>query len=400
MKYVLTILILLLALNSWAATTIEWWQFWTDPAIKPTIQEIINDFEKANPEIKVNLTDLTWDNGYEKIVLAFSSGTGPDVVELGSDWIAQFAANGQLADISNDITEDSTNFQGWGMSDYKNKIYGFPWILGTRIIYGNRNLLKQTQFGENFIPITFDQFRIATYKISKISDKVYGWGSNIAEKHRLYKKFLPFFWSYGGQIFSDDGKYCVLSSLQGVEAMEYYKFLHDSCSFVGSQREIEDAFLDGKIGFIMSGDWLLKRIELEKRDINLLSTLVPGRAFPGRSFMGGEFLSVNEASDNKDAALKFIKFITSPENQVKFCKANRSANPSSLAAQEDEYFKSNVHLQTFIKQITLSKNPPVDPDWVYIEEILENAVEDVLFNGGLPGETLREARSKISKLRK
>ena len=50
--------------------------------------------------------------------------------------------------------------------------------------------------------------------------------------------------------------------------------------------------------------------------------------------------------------------------------------------------------------MTLSKNPPVDPDWVYIEEIIENAVEDVLFNGELPGETLRDARSKISKLRK
>ena len=399
-KYILTILFVLMAITSWAETTIELWQFWTDPAIKPTIQNIIDDFEKANPDIKVNLTDLTWANGHEKIVLAFSSGTGPDVVELGSDWIAQFGANGHLADISKYISEDSASFQGWGMANYKNKIYGFPWILGTRVIFGNKDLLKQTQFGEDYIPISFDDLKNSSYKIQKISDNIYGWGSNTAEKHRLYKKYLPFFWTYGAQIFSDDGKYCVLPSLPAVEAMTYYKFLHDSCGYVANQRGIEDAFLDGKIGYIISGDWLLKRIELENRDINFFTTLFPGRKFPGKSFMGGEFLSINDASDNKDEALKLIRFITSPENQIKFCKANRSANPSSINAQEDEYFKSNVHLQTFIKQINLSKNPPVIPDWVYIENIIERAVEDVLFNDALPGESLREARSKIDKLRK
>ena len=63
---------------------ISWWQFWTDPAVKPTIEAMVDAFEKANPGIKVELTDLTWANGHEKIVLAFSSGTAPDVIELGA----------------------------------------------------------------------------------------------------------------------------------------------------------------------------------------------------------------------------------------------------------------------------------------------------------------------------
>ncbi len=400
MKYILIVLFVLLASMSWAETTIEWWQFWTDPAIKPTIENIIDDFEKANPDIKVNLTDLTWANGHEKIVLAFSSGTGPDVVELGSDWIAQFGANGHLTDLSKYISEDSSNYQGWGMANYKNHVYGFPWILGTRVIFGNRDLLKQTPFGEDYIPISFDNLLQSSHTIQQLGDDIYGWGSNTAEKHRLYKKFLPFLWSLDGQILSDDNKYCVLPSLQAIEALTFYKILHDSCGYVSNQRGIEDAFLDGKVGYIISGDWLLKRIKLENRDINFHTTLFPGRKFPGKSFMGGEFLSINDASDNKDEAYKLIKFITSPENQVKFCKANYSANPSSLVAQEDEYFKSDVHLQTFIKQITLSKNPPVVPDWVYMEDNIEKAIENVIFNDELPGESLREARSKISKLMK
>ena len=162
----------------------------------------------------------------------------------------------------------------------------------------------------------------------------------MSRKRAEPKKFLPFFWSNNAELFSEDKSLCLLTSNFSVDALKFYKELHDSCGFVANQRGIEDAFLDGKVGFIISGDWLLKRIENEKRKINLLSTFIPGPKFPAKSFMGGEFLAINSASKNKEAACKFIEFITSPKNQVLFCKTNRSANPSSIQAQEDYYCKN------------------------------------------------------------
>ncbi|MFQ6008061.1 MAG: extracellular solute-binding protein [Candidatus Zixiibacteriota bacterium] len=391
--------VFLFSLEVFSATTIQWWQFWTDPSIKPTITEMVAEFEEANPDIEVKLTDLTWANGHEKIVIAFASGTGPDVVELGSDWIAQFAANGHLADITEYIVDDSAEFQGWGMATYQEKVYAKPWILGTRVLFANRDLLVRAGYDSIWVPITWNELKQAAFKVHRLGPDIYGWGSNTAEKHRLYKKYLPFFWSHGAKIFSDDGKYCLLTTEKAIEALRFYKELHDSCGYVADQRGIEDAFLDGKIGFIISGDWLLKRIELENRRINLASTLIPGLRYPGTSFLGGEFLAVNEASEHKEAAVKLINFITTPENQVRFCKANRSANPSSIKAQKDPYFSSNIHLQTFIKQIQSARHPPVNPDWVYIEDAIETAVEDALFGSGLVAEPLRQARIKVDKLK-
>ena len=385
--------------NIAAKTTIEWWQFWTDPSVKPTIRAIVDDFEKANPDIEVKLTDLTWANGHEKIVIALASGTGPDVLELGSDWIAQFAATGHLRDLSEHLSLDSNQFHGYGMATFEGRLYAKPWILGTRVMFANRDLLTRAGYDPEFAPATLDQFKQAAFKITALDKDIYGWGSNAAEKHRLYKKYLPFFWSQGAQIFTDDKRYCVLSSDKAIKALQLYKELHDSCGYVANQRGIEDAFLDGKIGFLISGDWLLKRIELEQRNINLVSTLFPGLKFPGRSFQGGEFLAVNAASDQAEAAVKLIDFITSPEAQVRFCKANRSANPSSKQAQQDDYFQTNLHLQTFIKQMSMVKHPPVDPDWVYIENAIEEAVEEALFGSGLPAEALRQARQKIAELK-
>jgi multiple sugar transport system substrate-binding protein len=385
--------------HGYAKTTLEWWQFWTDPDIRPTIVSMVDDFMKANPDIQVRITDLTWADGQAKIAMAFASGTGPDVVELGSDWIAQFAASNQLADISADIAADSSAYQGWGMATYEGKVYGRPWILGTRVLFANRDLLTRAGYDSTWVPTNWGLLQQAAIKITKLGGGIKGWGSNTAEKHRLYKKFMPFFWSNGAQIFTDDNRYCVISSMRALEALRAYKALNDSAGFVGDQRAIEDAFLDGKVGFIISGDWLLKRIDLEKRKINLVSTLIPGPAFPGKSFLGGEFLSINKASKDREAALKFIDYITSPENQIRFCKANHSANPSSLKAQEDPYFTSNEHLQTFIKQIRSAVHPPVDPGWVYIENEIEKAVEDALFGSRLPATALRNAQIAITKLR-
>lgn len=400
MKFLLFVLTFaLIALPVAATTTIEWWQFWTDPGIKPTIKAIVYDFEQQNPDIKVKLTDLTWANGHEKIVLGFASGRGPDVVELGSDWIAQFAAYDHLLDLTEDIKDQKKSYQGWGLARYKERIYAKPWFLGTRVLYYNRDLLTKAGYETDFIPINWDNLWEAAFKITELDKDIYGWGSNAAEKHRLYKKFLPFFWSAKAKIFSDDNKYCLLASEKSIAALVFYKLLHDSCGYVANQRGIEDAFLDGQVGFILSGDWLLKRIENENRTINFETTMMPGTEYLGRSFLGGEYLAINAASKNKEAAKRFVDFMLAPENQVRFCKANRSANPSSLEAQKDTYFTSDPNLQTFIKQIFSANHPPVDPDWVFIESAIEEAIEDALFGSRQPATALLEARKKIERLR-
>lgn len=386
--------------TSGAAVTLEWWQFWTDPDIKPTITEIVGEFQKQNPEITINVTDLTWANGQEKLVIAFAANSGPDLLELGSDWIAQFAANGQLADLSEEIAGDSSQFDGWGMATYAGKVYGRPWILGTRVLFINKDVLAKGGYDRNFLPASWPYLAESAARLTQNGKGAFfGFGSNAPEKHRLYKKFMPFFWSNGAQLFTDDGKYCVISSQKAIDALVMYKQICDQ-GFVADQRGIEDAWLDGKVAYVISGDWLIKRIELEKRPIDYATTFIPGPKYPGKSFMGGEFLSVNAKCGHKAEALKFINFLTSPENQLKFCKANRSANPSSRQAQADPYFQNNVNLLTFIRQLKQSDHPPVDPDWPFMEDAIEKAVEDALFGAKLPATALHNAQIKIAKLKR
>ena len=392
----LTIFLFLSTTVSLPAETIEWWQFATDPAIKPTVQAMVDDFESANPGVEVNVTDLTWSHGHEKIVLAFASDQSPDVVELGSDWIAQFAAAGHLEDISGYLKEDSTDLQGLSMANWNERLYAYPWYLGTRVMYYNTDLIKQAGYARGYQPLTDFEFRKLTTAIRKLGPDIYGWGANSPEKHRLYKKFLPFLWTSKAQILSDDQRYCVISSEYAIASLKYYVHLCNITGYLDTQRGIDDAFLDGKIGAILSGDWLLKRIKAQNLKINFSTGLFPGTGFPGRSFMGGEFLAVSKQSSKKELAMKFIKFICSPENQVRFCKANQTANPSSKIAQKDQFFQSDPNMKTFIQQIQMANHPPVHPRWVEIEAVIEEAVENSLFKEYEPATALHEAQKKIA----
>ena len=384
--------------KSSGSITLEWWQFWTDPAIKPTIEKIVSDFETANPNIKVNITDLTWANGREKIVLAFSSETAPDIVELGSDWVPQFISADQLYPMGKKIAADTSKYFGWTPGMYEKEIYAFPWILGTRVLYLNRDLLLQAGYDQGFVPFHWDQLKECCYKIDSIGKDIHGFGSNAAEKHRLYKKFLPLFWAGGAHILSKDGSFSTIASDKAYAALKLYKELSDSVGLVDTQRRLEDAFLDGSVGVIISGDWLLKRICKEGLDIDFVTTVIPGPKYPGRSFVGGEYLAISKQSKNKDAALKFIRHLTSRDNQMLFCTENYSANPSNKEAAADSFFITDPHLHIFYNQLNLSSMPRIDKHWPEIEEIIESMLEDVLFNNAPMAEALYQAKHDIEKL--
>ncbi|MCK5127369.1 MAG: extracellular solute-binding protein [candidate division Zixibacteria bacterium] len=403
-RYLLFIVLIALAITSCGTSndnkiTITWWHFWTDTSIKPIIEEITADFEKKHPGVKVELVDLTWADGHDKIAISFSSGAGPDVVELGSDWIPEFSSTGHLLDISDKTESYRDGFLIWEPGLYENRHYAFPWILGTRVLFINQNLLMRAKYAPDYFPGYWNDLLTACERINSLGEEFYGFGSNSAERHRLYKKFLPFLWSNGGTILSNDGKSCVLDNPENVAALEYYLKLCKT-GLTDTQRRLEDAFLDGKIGFVISGDWLLKRIAREKPDFAFNTALIPTPDTNSviSSFAGGEYLCVNSKSAHPDLAFELVKHICSPENQLKFCQQNKTPTPSSVTASTNDDFISQPHFMTFINQLKQSKMPPAHPKWVYIEAELERAIEEALYEVKTPADALKDAITKIDEI--
>ena len=405
----LKILLVALLINSLILTcskkenskiVLDFWQFWTDPQVKPTLLEIIGDFEKENPGIKVKLTDLTWSEGHDKIVVAFASGSTPDVLELGSDWVPEFSSEGVLLNVTSEAEKIQNDFLMWEPATYQSRIYGFPWVLDTRVLFCNKDLMRKVGLDSETPPVNWEQLLNDCKKVNQLKPEAYGFGANSAERHSLYKKFLPFFWGNGGKILSDDQKTSEINSPAGKEALEFYKKLAEQGT-IDNQRMLDEGFKQGKIGFLISGGWLLNDIQKNLPNLNFGVCLIP-KPEKGNfsSFAGGESLVISKKCKNPEAALKFVQYLIGKDNSLKLCKSIGSAIPSAKGSELDPYYQNNKNLSVFQEQLKYAQTSPATPKWVYIEEIIEKAVEQVMYDKKTPSRALDEAKMEIDKILK
>lgn len=362
--------------------TIRFWQFWSDINTKPAIEKMVHEFENENPGAKVKITDLTWANGHDKLVISFAAHDPPDVMELGSDWVAEFAAENLLAEFSSHLPENYLAPAIW-----KYKLYALPWLLDSRILYFNLDLLKKVGVG---VPQNWKELKDACVKIDALGEDYFGFGCNSAEKHRLYKKYLPFLWSDGGRIMSSDGKTCELDSPDAIEALQFYLDICD-CGTIESQRRLEEYFVSGKLGFIISGGWLLNKLRKSNADFEykLVPFMKPDGGI-GKSFFGGEYIAANARSKNIEMARKLARFITRKENAQALCDAAGFGFPPYPGLEITDPEKQ---VQAF--QLENSRSAPPTPLWVYIEQDIEDAIEAGMYGHGTAGEILIKASNTI-----
>jgi multiple sugar transport system substrate-binding protein len=266
----------------------------------------------------------------------------------------------------------------WEPVIYDDRVYGVPWLLGTRVLFCNRELLLRAGFDQDFELAGWDDLLDASSRIKALGGDTYGFGSNSAERHRLYKKYLPFFWSAGGTVFNDDQSATQFDSDAGRRSLSFYLELAET-GIIENQARLDEYFTAGKLGFVISGDWLVKKISRAGVDLDYFVTMLPGpdSGTTGISFAGGEYLSVNADSDQPDAAVELILFLTQPEPNSQFCEAVGSFTPANRNAEIES--GDSLTAAVFRAQLEHSRPTPAHPQWVYIEEAIEKGIEKAIY---------------------
>jgi multiple sugar transport system substrate-binding protein len=369
--------------------TIKFWHFWSEPSQKQALKDLVAEFEKQE-HCTVELTDLSWNDGKTKLLAAFNSNTAPDVVELGSDWVAQFSSAGVLQELPNDSTFAKFAEFSRPPALWKSKVYAYPWNVDTRVMFCNTDLLSKA--GVASIPTTVAELIVACEKLQSISG-IYPLGANGDDRHRLYKKILPFFWSNGGDVIDANGK-MTLNSAENIQGLNAYISL-SRMGLIETQRQLDVSFVQGKVGFWFSGGWLLPKIAAGNPTLNYSVALVPGMKSAGISFAGGEYIALPSKGTNQALAAKFARFITDGKTTLEFCKKVSEAGfPADKRYFADSYFKQVKNRSVFAEQLTKAKMTPVHPKWLEIEALLENAVVEALYGRKSAASALNDAQAE------
>ncbi len=175
-----------------------------------TIQDNIAKFEEQNPGIKVNLTDYTWPDYQDSLVLRFRGGTQTDVIYGGQDWLPAWAAAGWVAPLSSVAPAGSVDalagdIAGFALSDvtYGGEVYGLPYYADTISFIYNAKVLDEN--GIDF-PATWDEVMAASEALRAAGmDRPIVYEYN-QELPNFFDAFVAQAYGRGGELFDDEGR--------------------------------------------------------------------------------------------------------------------------------------------------------------------------------------------------
>ena len=382
--------------KSSSKNVIVFWQFSPLAAIQP----VLDRYEAAHPGVHVRVEQLTWQSGREKIVAAIAAGRPPDLCELGSTFLPGLVADSTLIDLTDSTANLRSDLVGWDVSSYKGRVYGIPWMLGTRALFVNDNLVNEAKMDAGAPILTWDDLRAKVQAISERCPGARGFGMNAGEREILFKKFMPFAWGNGGNILDSTMTRSVIASPQNVEALRFYLSLKPY-SLLDRQEMHEEAFAKGRLGLVISGPWLVRKLPQQAPDLPYTVSLMPRPATNGgthASFAGAEVLGIFRGSRNKEGALRLARFLVQPENTMPVFIATGNAFPAATASAADTYFVSHDRDRVFLDQLRSAVGPPLHPRWVEIEEIVNGELEEAIYGRKTAEAALQSADTRINAI--
>jgi len=343
------------------------------------ITELAREFESENPGVKVITQAIPWDAAHEKLLTAVVGKLPPDVSQMGTTWMAEFATLKALEPLESYMDQSKTIreqnfFEGsWKTAVVNGKVYGIPWYVDTRVLFYRKDLLLQAGFKKP--PENWDELKDvcrAIVRINTHNGKVNGYGLPLPV--RGWGEFLPFVWQNEGDVFHpSDPKF--------EEALKFYvSFFRENLTPLGRSADIDvlQAFKSGFYSMFVSGPWMVELIqrELPELDGKWGVAVLPGK-IKRTSFVGGCNLVVFKDSKHKELAWKFVEFLSSPEVQLKWFHVMKDL-PSTKEAWKYPDLNTNPMLKVFGEQMKDTNSPPVIPEWEQIANIIDTRMEAII----------------------
>src|SRR6187551_173050 len=129
-----------------ADTTLKLVEVITSPERTETLKSIVGKFEAANPGTKVDIISLPWGEAFQKFATMVSAGELPDVIEMPDTWLALYANNNLLADLSPFLAEwehtADLNDGATELGKVGDGTYMLPYGFYLRAMFYNKDLLK------------------------------------------------------------------------------------------------------------------------------------------------------------------------------------------------------------------------------------------------------------------
>lgn len=349
---IFTVIVPLLTKNSSGKVTLTYWGLWED---SNTMQGIISDFERQNPNIVINYSKQDIKQYRERLVTRISNGNGPDIFRFHNSWYPMLSGD-LLALPSDTISKDEFNqtFYPVAQKDLirNGAIYGIPLEIDTLALFINNQLFQSAGLNP---PTNWNDF-VNDAKAMTVKDEngkittagaALGTYANISHAPDIISLLL----AQNGV----DVNNLQASPDRAASALTFYT------SFTTDQNNVWDNTLDPSILVFSRGNLAMyfgyswDYFTIKQANPNLSFQIVPVPQLPGQNVNLASYWAegVSAKSAHPKEALLFMKYLATKDTEEKLyadeAKTRGFGEPYARVDLADT-LKSNTIVYPFVYQ--------------------------------------------------
>lgn len=370
LKKIIPILLLLVLICGGCAqkdtrTVIEF-ASWGSKSEIDILKPILSDFEKENPEIKIDFMHIP-QNYFQKIHLLFASNTAPDVIFINNLYLPIYAN----ANLLEELTVNQNDFypQALEALSWNGKLYAIPRDVSNLVVFYNKDLFDRKNITYPASEWNFDDFLKTAQKLTDKNT----FGVSFEEDPLFY---LPYLMSNSGGILPSE-----IEKKGSQYGLNFYADLRKKYHVAPLKSESASAtmaqmFLQQKLGMYISGRWMVPKLRNEA-DFDWDVTQFPKGTNGSIVQLDASGWAIAKSSKHKEEAQKLVNYLASSKNSEKFATSGLIV-PARKDASRSKYFldgQKPVHSKIFLDIIETSKPTPVTVDYREITDKLKKSME-------------------------
>jgi multiple sugar transport system substrate-binding protein len=371
------------------------------------VRAMTADFMKEHPDIKVNLEFVPYEGLRDKTLLAQGAGSGFDVVLFDVIWPAEFAQNKVLRDVTDRVTPDMNKGVlpgAWTTVEYSGKRYGMPWILDTKYLFYNTEMLSKAGFSAP--PKTWTELQEQAKAIKQKGIVEYPIVWSWAQAEAAICDYTTLVAANQGQFFDSSGKPAFQKG-GGLEALTYMlntevEGLSNPHSREYLEEDVRRVFSSGQAAFALNWTYMYNLANDPKESqVAGKVGVAPAPGVEGKTeasaVNGSMGLGITTTSKHPDEAWTYITYMTSKPVQEKYARlslpiwAASYTEPSVTKGQEPLVAAAQ-------KSLGLMFPRPTTPKYQELSTALQQAIQSTLQKSESPEQALQSAAQSAGGL--
>lgn len=360
-------------------------------------------FEEKNPDIKLNLQVVSWNDLYTEVSTRITNKKAPDILNI--DTFADYAKENLLLPVKDYCPEELLKdfFPSFiEQSVIDGTVWAVPDLASARALFYNKKIFEEVGIE---VPATWAELKDACQAIKDFyKGEVYGYGLDMTTDEGQ-AAFSYAVWNNDGGFVDAEGKWAINSD-KNVEAVQFMIDLYKE-GFTNpnpatqTRYDLQDMFGAGKLAMVIAPNMLPTYLKEKNYTVDYGVAALPSNegAKNGATGVMDRIMAFKDenAPDQaaRNAALgKFLEFFYAPENYVGWVSMEGflPAVNSSVAA----LVKEDPGFEAWLKVLDSCQfYPTAKAEWVEVKQGVIEAQQNAL-DGGNVKELLDALQAKLT----